>query len=409
MLRYNAYMIVGKILIDSLRENRNIIFDSEDIRRFNIGLLSVGNKKIGFGRWFLSLFSVSKPYFMGYYLQKFIEKEIKKNNIEDLLSDNKKANIDIKLEKKYELVLPKIMPYFNPSWSMDLRQYLSVQYKYNKCQVMDEQNEDDMERLETEFVIIAKNFYYKYYARIGKRLCKYFRLRKTTKKWSADNTKNSYYKKQWDLICQEAYRGKDVEISNLNIFFNGVMEELDNILVHSNAMCRGWDRDEKRIIFSSASITIIDAVAVAFNALNDENSDNCIKKCAIFFTILATAVAAVNSAFSLLKNHHAYRETWLRHQLNYSRLTAEIENFCECMGDYKIDDNLRYKDSKNPLKDFLNKKKSCISDNKNIVDIQNKYKENISKFQKRIAELRKMDYENFFTNMDCINFNDESK
>lgn len=408
MLKYNAYMIIGKIVLDCLRDKKNMFFDSEDIRKFNIGLLSIGNSELCFIRKISSLFSISNPYFMGYYLQEFINDTIS-NDINNNLSENRKNNTDYIFEEKYKLVLPEITPYFSPAWGIDLCDYLDVQYKCKKCEINTNES-DDIGALEKEFIGLANKFCEKNRFRIGRTLrMRFISKKRLSSRWSADNIKNSYYKKQWDLICQEAYRGNDVEIFNLNIFFNGIMEELDNISVHSNAMCRGWDKDEKRIIISSAFVTIIDAVAVAFNALNDENSGDCIQKCAILLTILATAMAAINSAFSLLKNHHAYRETWLRHQLNYSRLTAEIENFCECIGDYKIDDNLRDKDSKNPLKDFFYKKKICTSDNKNKVDIQNKYKENICKFQKRIAELRKIDYENFFTNMDCINFNNESK
>lgn len=408
MLKYNAYMIIGKITLDYLHDKKNMVFDSDDIRRFNIGLLSIGNSKLCFIGKVLSFFSISNPYIMGYHLQKYIDDNISKN-LKKCLSNNKKNNTDHIFEEKYKLVVPEITPFFSPSWCIDLCDYLSVQYEYKKCRI-DKNTSDDIEALEKEFIRLADKFYKRNRFRIGKSLRMFFlSKKKSSLRWSADNTKKIYYRKQWKLICEEAYKGDDAEISNLNIFFDGIMEELDNILTQSNSMRRRWDKDEKKIIISSALITIIDAFAVAFNALNAENGSDCIQKCAVFLTIFATATAAVNSAFSLLKNHHAYRETWLRHQLNYSRLTAEIENFCECIGDYEINYNLIDGDNDNLLKKIFSKKKTYHNGNETEDNLRNKYKENISKFQKRIAELRKIDYENFFTNMDCINFNGERK
>lgn len=370
-------MVIGKIVLDCLRDKKKMLYDSEDIRRFNIGLLSIGTSKLCLVRRIVSFFSLSDSYIIGYYLQKFINEnktEINLNN--DVLNDNMN-NSDNYFESKYQLALPEVKPYFSTPCGIYLNDYMDVYYNYKNCKI--NRTINNVEKLEKKFIGLAYKFYKTNRFRIRKGLRKRFVKNKRYIKWSSDNTKNNYYRKRWNYICNEAYKGNNEEISNLNIFFDGLIEELNNILAQSDKMCIGWNWDEKLIIFSSTAVTILNAIVATVSASNDESND-CLHIVVMVFAVLATTVSAINSAFSLFKNHHGYRETWLRHQLNYSRFTAEIENFCECIGDYKIESNL--------------------------TNIQDKYKDNINKFQTRIAELRKIDYKNFFTNMDCINFND---
>ena len=370
-------MIIGKIVLDCLRDKKKMFYNSEDIRRFNIGLLSIGTSKLCFVRRKVSLFSLSDPYIIGYYLQKFIDENIKEINLNiDLLNDNMN-NSDNYFKSKYQLILPEVKPYFSTPCGIYLNDYMDVYYNYKNSKI--NRAIDNVEELEKKFIELAYKFYKKNRFRIRKGLRVRFIKNRRYIKWSSDNTKNNYYRKRWNYICKQAYGNAGDELYDLNIFFNGLIEELNNISVQSDNMRKGWNKDEKRIIRSSTLVTIINAIVTAISASKVESND-CLHILVMVFSVLATTVSAINSAFSLFKNHHGYRETWLRHQLNYSRLTAEIESFCECIGDYKIENNL--------------------------TNNQDKYKENINKFQTRIAELRKVDYENFFTNMDCINFND---
>lgn len=247
-------MIIGKIVLDILHDKKNIAFNSDEIRKFNIGLLSIGTSKLPCIRKFLCNFFIPNPFLLGYRLQKFINKKAS-SNLEKLLSNSQRNCTDLMFQNKYELILPEITPYFSLPRCFDLNDYLEVQHKYKESKI-DKNKCDDAEKLEKEFVSMANKFCNKKFLRVRKISKTDVKLRKKIS-WSAENTKNTYYKERWNLICQQAYNGNSDEIHNLDIFFNGLMEELDNIRAYSNKACIGWKRDEKRIIIASVLVTFL--------------------------------------------------------------------------------------------------------------------------------------------------------
>lgn len=75
MKKEYSYLVAGRLLVDLLAE-KGIVYNKEDLRRFNIGLLNTLSSK---KKPHFKFIKISKPYYMGYYFQIWIDKKIRKN------------------------------------------------------------------------------------------------------------------------------------------------------------------------------------------------------------------------------------------------------------------------------------------------------------------------------------------
>ena len=406
MLKYNAFLYAGDVLLDILKDRKGIVFSDDQKRKFKIGLLCSDDAT----PWFLKeiglFLSRSDPFYLGLCFNKFLEKKLRKK-----FSERNKVNDDDIFAEKHKLILPNIKPYFKTCIGVSMSNYLSEYEKYEKGEKIVAIHVDEIKLIE-----YAESFYRWNFWRIWKLRCqKKFDSGKKSVRWNADGVKREYYKKCWNTICVAAYG--TAPHAEVDCFFEALLTELDDINASSNKMRAGWDNDEKNVILASFLVTFVTSTAAASN-LKDEG-DSIYGLISLFLSIFSALFAAGNTALTMFKSHHAYRETWLRHQLNYSRLTHEIEQFCACIGDYEIESSNFTEEINNVFEQMKSSLSSTTNYNEikeSIMEIKLKiddktskeqYLDNIKKFQKKISKLRNTDYDNFFSNMDCINYKSE--
>lgn len=393
-------------MLDILKDRKGIVFSDEQKRKFKIGLLCSDEANPWFLKKIRLLLSSSEPFYLGLCFNKFLNKKLPGNP-----GKRNKVNDDDIFAEKHKLILPNIKPYFKTCIGVSMSNYLSQYEEYEKGK-----NIVEIDVKESELIEYAESFYRCNFGRIGKLRCqKKFDSGKQSVRWNADGVKREYYKKCWNTICVAAYG--TAPHAEVDCFFEALLTELDDISESSNKMRAGWDKDEKNVIYASFLVTFVTSIAAASN-LKDEG-DSVYGLISLFLSIFAAFFAAGNTAMTMFRSHHAYRETWLRHQLNYSRLTHEIEQFCECIGDYEIESSNFTEEINNALEQIksslssannYNKIKESIEEIKLKIDdkpSKEQYLDNIKKFQKKISELRNTDYDNFFSNMDCINYKSE--
>lgn len=393
MLKHTAYLLCGKTLLSCIEQNEQMRLDAEMINSFLIGMLipQDQNKNITDEVDKIKIKKASS-FELGCKFRRFLDQS---NNLAKLskgISNNEALIKSAKLWKKYRLCLPECAMFLSPLKSVSAFSYLPV---YDEiCLKLAEMKKESctagkacsVSEIEECCGTEAEKFYRdhvrrKWKCKNKKKITK--KQKNSEKKWSADAVKMQYYEDCWHEICSRA-EFDDKTDPDLELFFAGLKKEIENVSTRSSTMLTNRNEEQKKIIVYSLKATIFNAAATGLTVISDSIVDDTnfpepvkifTKAVPITLSIIATACTAFFTAYNLMKEHNAYEETWLRHQLHFSRLTGEMEKFCEGIGEYEG----VYQD-----KDSAKKAINC--------------------FQKNIYLLRKQDYANFFTNMNCINY-----
>ena len=182
-------------------------------------------------------------------------------------------------------------------------------------------------------------------------------------KWKAENTKIQYYKYKWLEII------KKTKLSNSDkAFFQGVIDEILDV---TESAAEHRDKHCKITFFECYMPIIITVFSAVVTALQQFESESRALTWVVFsFGIASTLISASLAAINQYSERKAHKESWLRQRLYYSVLMSETEQFCEKINEYE------------PLTNY----------------------NAVKRYMQRIEMLRKKDYENFFTNMGCSNF-----
>lgn len=410
MKREYSYLVAGKIFVDLLKSEKNIIYSKEDFRHFNIGLLNIAQNletKSGF-----KLINIAKPYYMGYYFQVWLNKETNGNDtysniIKTEYSTDKKH--EQAFMRKYKLYFPDILPFFSPGKRVRLENYINIYLELEDVDITKDPSllKDELELLNNELILLmnlAFAFFHKYKKMIGASyllnkelfVAKKNKSYPTNSVWNADEMQYDYYRKRWREIC-EMIKTDSINKDNAIAFFDSLLQELDDVDFNGKRDRDLWKKEDEKIIKTSKWITITSGIATLFSSAEEFSEDeniisalielsenrcnllnwtNFIFKClGVIIPVIVTGISAHHTYLVQKSEREDHRETWLRHRLYYSKIIREIEKFCSGSGD-------DYKEIKE----------------------QDKAQECINKFQENIAKLKKEDYDNFFKNMDCINY-----
>ncbi len=157
------------------------------------------------------------------------------------------------------------------------------------------------------------------------------------------------------------------------LFFEGVIEEILDVANHATIHKNKYKKVSDVICGVPLLITVFSGAATF---LSDDiekfgEEERSFMFLFIFiFSFLSTTFSAFLSIMNSYNEKTAYKEAWLRQRLYYSMLMLETEEFCEKLN--------KYHDK---------------SDS-----------ETVEIYMKSIRRLRKKDYENFFVNMGCSNY-----
>lgn len=400
------YMACGKKVLEILIHQKKVCFNNEMIRKFMIGILVSISKRIEnnpdkifekTGNKTENKLNILRldPFIIGCTLGYVPDKKMKSDSEWDIkISDDKKLQIAKILWQRFNLEIEECQLFLSPINDFSSSEYISLYHKLcNYKEIMDEVDENSISETtvdkaityEKKCVEYAERFYKKWLRFVGKwefRIVNRFSLvKKIEDKWSADAIKMEYYERCWSIICKKA--GADV---NSDLFFSGLKTEIDDINRRASDMCTKRNKEQSRIITFSILATIFNALATGLTSISEYELEkevgselwkSIINAAPLITLAISTSFTALFTGFNYFKEHNDYEETWLRHQLNRSRLTGELEKFCEGLGEY-----------------------SCIDKNNNKEEIRKA----IRTFQKNIYLLRKQDDANFFSNMNCINF-----
>ncbi|MDE6034834.1 MAG: hypothetical protein K2G36_02880 [Ruminococcus sp.] len=404
-----SYLVAGRFFVDLLKE-KDIIYSKEDLRRFNIGLLNTQNLKIN---PVFKLIKMAEPYYMGYYFQIWLNKQTNRDNThisESEYSTDKKYEHESM--RKYKLCFPDILPFFSPGKKVKFEDYIRINSELkDKIDITTDPNltKDELKSLDDESIYLmglAVDFFHEHKKMISVSYLlnkKLFVINKNksypaNSVWNADEMQYDYYHKRWIEICKMT-KPDSINKDNAIAFFDGLLQELEDVDFNGKRDRDSWKKEDEKIIKTSKLITIISGFATLFSTAEEfsaeddiisifnemiENSGDLpsvinffIKLLGLVAPVIVMVISAKHTYLIQKSEREDHRETWLRHKLYYSKLIMEIEKFCSGSGnDYKA-----------------------------IKEI-NKWKihECISKFQENIAKLKKEDYDNFFKNMDCVNY-----
>lgn len=193
-----------------------------------------------------------------------------------------------------------------------------------------------------------------------------------SEKWAADQLKMNYYRNRFSSICKKADL-EDDDLKDAELFFQALEQELVDIDKRAKDHYDKNRKFFKWIMLLSLFITVVNAVNAALGNLSTILGQNnfIINLFSLILPIVAVIFSSVQVFVQSKYKDSQPKETWLRHRMNYSILSEELEHFCEGLGDYQ----------------------DISSDNSEEV------KEIINKFQEKIAKIRKNDYMRFFANM----------
>lgn len=185
--------------------------------------------------------------------------------------------------------------------------------------------------------------------------------------WNAESLKLEYYKTKWNDFVDKGY----VETADES-FFDGVIEEIQDVTNHATI----HRNKHKKISDLICGIPLLTTVFSGISTLLSDDLEKFLGEERFYmislifnFSLLSTFFSALLSIINSYNEKTAYKETWLRQRLYYSMLMLETEKFCEGIGEYSTSN-----------------------------------KDAVKKYMKNINKLRKKDYENFFINMGCSNF-----
>lgn len=389
------FMVAGEVLLDILKMEKKIVFDKEAKRRFYIGLLNtkINTKTVTTGVLFGHIW---KSYNLGCCLGKILcEENIKTKDISD--------DSILWMWKEYALEPTEYRPFFK-STIKGIEITSSVENYYKQKEIEKFVKLHDNYNINPDIVNINKiieivtSFWSEYKYKIRKKVAKSRRNWKKEEEveinnWAADNVKKKQYQQCWKSLCQKAHID-GTEKDAMENFFNGLLTEIDDIDRRAHDMLDKRNKEYTKLILFPFFATIFNAASLALSKSSAleipyENKNAIVvfyaikifnfmlKHMSFIFTMTATIFTALQTMWNARRDHNDYEETWLRHQLNRSRLITEIEKLCAGVGEYH----------------------AVIESDKEKVILKTMYK-----FQENIIALRKQDDENFFTNMGCINY-----
>lgn len=394
-----CYLVCGKKVLEYLEQHKKIVLDEEMTSKFLVGLLISKDAKLNFKDHIFSKIMWSDSFVIGYKLRRYIDKKTAfLNDIENDNCSDRTLYVAYHLWLKNNLVLPESKAFLTPFHSISCYSYLSCQNEMDRfISEMKNMKSEEYEKcnvVNKECICgkIAEKFYkkrikWKFRCFFNKKL-RINRKRKNDVKWSADAVKMQYYESCW-LDTIRKITSTYLERAKYEKFFNGLRKEIEDINKRSSDMCTKRNKEQSRIITFSILATIFNALATGLTSISEYELEkevgselwkSIINAAPLITLAISTSFTALFTGFNYFKEHNAYEEAWLRHQLNRSRLTGELEKFCEGLGEY-----------------------SCINKNDNKEEIRKA----IRTFQKNIYLLRKQDDANFFSNMNCINFDKE--
>ena len=180
-------------------------------------------------------------------------------------------------------------------------------------------------------------------------------------KWKSELTKIKYYKTCWNQLVEEGV----VSLTD-NEFFNGVINEINDVTNSAFSHKKIYGVITVALCILSILATTFSAVVTALS----KNENPKVSWVCFGFGVASTFISASITALTQYNEKTSHKEAWLRQRLYYSMLMNETELFCERIDKYsELGDTVAIK---------------IYMDN--------------------IKTLRKRDYENFFINMGCSNF-----
>lgn len=411
MLSRIVYMIYAKKVIEILEQQKRVYFNNEMTRRFMIGVLISIDKRFeacgsnpfkiteeGILESELMLLRTN-PFMLGCLLGHMPDVQMETDSTWNGMvgaANNEHLKVAKRLWQRFNLKPEDYQLFLSPIDSFSPSAYITIYHElYEYKKQMDAVDEKDLAdevvkkealKYEEACVKYAERFYKKWLRSIWKwefQLGQKFSAKKRLEnKWSADAVKMDYYQKRWCDICKKAGIQNDMQ---LELFFEGLRKEIEDVSARSGDMLKKRNKEQRKIIWFPFWATVFNAVAAGVTGICDFVFEEegmplgwqvTMKVIPFSFAVAATVFSALLTANNLFKEHHAYEETWLRHQLNLSRLTGELEKFCEGLGVYSGVNS---------------------AESEKVIDA-------IRTFQRNIYLLRKQDYANFFNNMNCINY-----
>lgn len=390
-------MVCGSIFLEFLENEQEIKLNEDGRRHFYIGLL--GETKKDETNTSESKSSNKKdkkqsnnidPFIIGYKLSQYLE------NKKQFQKDEADSAIDCTaaLWQKYQLDIPKFRPFFSPpidnshfSYTRIYNTITSNLEQLQKLALADYNNEVliDTETFAEECAIE----YFKssdYSEEKDKKVNSIYIVPKKSKKqknkedeikWAADEKKKKYYVYCWRSICKKAFPSSNPSNNsneemqrNCELFFDALMTEINDVNAESKrkkdarAQSLKWMR---KLTFAIAFVNAVNIIIVNY-------ADNQLFRLGSqILTFLSTGITGYRVLCETKEKDDSNEETWLRHKLNYFRLTSELEMFFAGKNAYK----------------------AVWGENKNEI------RQCIVLFMNRIIEWRILDYKYFFNNMNC--------
>lgn len=309
------------------------------------------------------------PMCWGYAMHLFLRKEIETAtpSIISKLNDYSK----LKKPKSFKLVSP--LKFISKIPYHKFQDYKSLYDKIidlNKKNIINpnkakNKTKHDGEDAEQFLNQVAYDFCYKYVWK------KYSTRRKV--KWSADPLKMEYYHSQWKTKIQ-CFKGKD-EYNEKEGFFDILLTEMKDADSKAAIHLKKREKQRRRAFFLPILSAVLSSTVASINSLFKDFFDSnnpSVKWVKIGLITMSFLISGATAWVLAIKDKGKEdEEVWLRQRLFYFNLNKEIEVFFNNDGDYK------------------NEPDEC---------------KKINAFMKNIAQIRQKDWDNFFRNMNCRNY-----
>lgn len=386
-------MVCGSIFLELLENKHGIKLNEDGQRRLYIGLLgetkndenSPNGLKNNKGK---KQNKNLDPFIIGYYLSQHLEKIIQSEDGEVSISVDYAAA----LWQKYQLDIPQFRPFFPPPIDDSHFSYTRI---YNTiASNLEQLQELSSTDYNNEVLIDAESFAEKcameYYQSSGfskekskkikpaylmPQIKKQQKNMEDVSKWAADEKKKKYYVYRWRSICKKAFpsnilsNNSNEEMQrNCQLFFDALMTEINDVDTESKRKKEARARSLKVMRRLTLAIAFVNAVNILIVSYDD---NIWFKLASQILTFISTGITGWRVFCEAKEKDDSNEETWLRHKLNYYRLTSELEMFFAGKSAYKA----VWEQDQNAIR-------QCI-----IL------------FMNRINEWRILDYRYFFTNM----------
>lgn len=234
-----------------------------------------------------------------------------------------------------------------------------------------------------------------------------FRRRKAAK-WSADGMAFDRYRMLWNKKIEKAGE----EAKPYKDYIEYVISVMKDANHWSGQHLKQWKSYKKRAIILPALAALLSAAAAAYtsesflNLFKDKQDIvKIIQICFLLVSAVASCITAIENATKDSGNEP--RETWLRQKHLYAKLDLETKRYLYNLGDYKItaENNTLTAQAAQPVQNGQPAQPAqTVPDEQKK---QEKAMELLRLYVKKIGDLQKEDWSNFFTNMNCPNYDKE--